>query len=256
MAPMTTEAARRAAETLARAWTTGTPIAALPADARPGTVEDAFAVQDALVQALGGVGGWKVGAATPTAEPRRAPLPASRVRAGVTSLRAAEFRRLGIEAELALRVGRDLPPRGTPYTLDEVLAAMETLHPAIEVVDSRYADRERMDEMSLLTDLQSHGALVVGAAVRDWRGLDLARRRVRLVIDGQVVVEHEGGNTAGDPLRGVLWLANHLAARGAGLAAGQVVTTGSTTGLRWVEPGATVEAAFPGIGTVTLTFTP
>ncbi len=250
---MHADAVERAAAALIAAWKNRKTIPELPAGARPASVEEAYAVQDAVSRALGPVGGFKVGAATPAAEPRRAPLLASRIHAGPARLSASDFHRLGIEAELALRVGRDLPPRERRYTRDEVLAALDTLHPAIEIVDSRFADRERMDDLSLVADNQSNGAFVYGAQVREWRGVDLARQRVRLSIDGAVAVEREGGNTAGDPLRGVVWLANHLAARGEGLGAGQIVTTGSTTGLEWVKPGAVVEAEFPGFGAVRVT---
>lgn len=250
------EAVERAAARLVEAWREHRTIPEIPADVRPATIEEAYAVQDAVSRALGPVGGWKVGASSPTAEPRCAPLLASRVHEGPATLPAARFHRLGIEAELALRVARDLPARGEPYAREEVLAAFDTLHPAIEVVDSRFADRESMDDLSLLADNQSNGAFVYGPAVRDWRDRDLAALPVRLVIDGTAAVERVGGNSAGDPLRGVVWLANHLAARGQPLRAGQIVTTGTTTGLLWVSPGAVVEAEFPGVGAVRLTITP
>lgn len=250
MAAVRRDVVERAAGLLAFAWRTRSTIPGLPADCRPASIDEAYAVQDAVALALGGAGGFKVGAASPAAEPRRAPMLASRIHTGPATLEAAGFHRLGIEAELALRVGRDLPARRAPYTADEAQAAFESLHPAIEIVDSRFADREAMDDLSVVADNQSNGAFVYGGGVREWRGRDLARQRVRLTIDGEVAVEHEGGNTAGDPLRGVVWLVNHLSARGEGLAAGQVVTTGSTTGLIWVSPGAVVEAEFPGVGRV------
>ncbi len=253
MASVRQDAVERAAALLVGAWRDRRTIPGIPGDARPATIDEAYAVQDAVSRALGPVGGWKVGASSPAAEPRRAPLLASRVHEGPATLPAAEFHRVGIEAELALHVARDLPVRPAPYVREEVLAAFDTLHPAIEIVDSRFADREAMDDLSLVADNQSNGAFVYGPALRDWRGRDLAAQPVRLVIDGAVAVERVGGNTAGDPLRGVVWLANHLAAAGQPLRAGQIVTTGSTTGLLWVSPGAAVEAEFPGIGAVRVT---
>lgn len=250
MASVRRDAVERAAALLVEARRGRRTVPEIPAAFRPASLEEAYAVQDAVSRALGPVGGWKVGASSPAAEPRRAPLLASRLHEGPATLPAAEFRRIGIEAELALRVGRDLPARPAPYTREEALAAFDTLHPAIEIVDSRFADREATDDLSLIADNQSNGAFVYGPAVPDWRGRDLGAQPVRLLIDGAVAVERVGGNTAGDPLRGVVWLANHLAERGQPLRAGQLVTTGSTTGLLWVSPGAAIEAEFPGLGAV------
>jgi 2-keto-4-pentenoate hydratase len=245
----------RAARVLVEARRTRAWPPDLPADCRPRGVEEAYAVQEAVCRTLGRVGGWKVGAATPTAEPRRAPLLAALVAPGPAALRGPEFHVIGIESELAFRLGRDLPPRAAPYSRDEVLDALDTLHPAIEVVDSRFAERTAADALSQLADNQSNGAFVYGHGVAAWRHVDFSRQPVRLRIDGAVVHEGEGGNTAGDPLRLVHWLANHLSARGASLRAGDVVTTGTTTGLRLVNPGAVVEAEFPGVGGVRVEIT-
>jgi 2-keto-4-pentenoate hydratase len=252
---LTADRIERAARALVEARRTRDWPADLPADCRPATVEEAYAVQEAVARTLGRIGGWKVGAPTPTAEPRRAPLLAALVAPGPATLRGPEFHLIGIEAELAFRVGHDLPRRDAPYGRDEVLDALDTMHPAIEVVDSRFADRTAADPLSQLADNIGNGAFVYGPGLNAWRHLDLARQPVRLTIDGALVYEGKGGNTAGDPLRLVHWLANDLAARGGGLRAGDVVTTGTTTGLRFVEPGAVVEAEFPGLGSVRVEFT-
>jgi 2-keto-4-pentenoate hydratase len=154
-----------------------------------------------------------------------------------------------------VKLGRGLPPRGRPYTRDEVLDAVATLHPAIEVVDTRFADRTAAHELSQLADNQSNGAFVYGAGLAAWRHLDLVTQPVRLTVDGEVRVERAGGNTAGDPLRLLHWLANHLAEQGTPLGGGDLVTTGSTTGLLLVPPGTRVEAEFPGVGAVQVAFT-
>ncbi len=252
---MRTEAVERAANVLVEAWRTRTRVPGLPDGCRPVTVEEAYAIQAAVARAMGGVAGWKTGASSPTAEPSRAPLLAGLVSLGPVTFAAGAFHLLGIEAEIAFRVGRDLLPRLVPYSRAEVLAALDTLHPAIEVVDSRFRDREAVDELSRVADNQSNGHLVYGAPVADWRPVDLTRQPVRLTVDGAVVAEAIGGNTGGDPLRGVEWLANHLAARGGGLRAGEIVTTGSCTGLLFVKPGAVVVAEFPGLRSVGLAFT-
>lgn len=233
-------AARRA-----RQW-----LNALPEGARPQNDADAYAIQDAVARRLGPVGGWKVGAATPTSEPFRAPIQADVIFENTRRVPASLFHVIGVEAELAYRFGRDLPPRGTPYAREEVLSAIDTLHPVIELVDTRFARRDAADPLTHRADHQNNGGLVVGAGVRDWRGIDPLRQPVRLTIDGALRHEGVGGNTAGDNIRLLIWMANDGARGQGGLKAGQIVTTGSCSGLIFVEPGARLRAEFAGVGDV------
>jgi 2-keto-4-pentenoate hydratase len=167
----------------------------------------------------------------------------------------AHFHLRGIEGELAFRFGRALPPRAAPYGEDEVWAAIDTLHPAIELVESRFADFRAMDKLALLADFGSNGAFCCGAAVRDWRAVDFLRQPAVLTIDGKEVASAIGGNAAGHPRRLLAWLANHRATRGSGIAAGDIVTTGTHTGLVFAEPGATVTVRFAGLGEASVTLT-
>ncbi|HKW53149.1 MAG TPA: fumarylacetoacetate hydrolase family protein, partial [Stellaceae bacterium] len=165
---------------------------------------------------------------------------------------AARFRLRGIEGELALRFGRALPPRDAPYGEDEVWAAVDTLHPAIELVESRFADFRMMDKLAVLADFGSNGAFCYGAPVRDWRAVDFLRQPSSLVIDGKEMANAVGGNAAGHPRRLLTWLANH-GTRGRGIGAGDIVTTGTHTGLVFAEPGAHVTVRFAGLGEASLT---
>ena len=224
-------------------------IAAPPPGAEPATRAEAFAIQDRVCAALGGAGGWKTGAPSSEALPIAAPLLASLIGPSPADLPASRFHAIGVEAELAFRFARALPRRGEAYTPDEVAEAIESLHVSIEVVDSRFGDWAQSDDMWKLADNQVNGYFVYGPAVTDWRGLDLEHAPVELLIDGKVAVSHDNGsNSAGDPMRVVTWLANHLAETREGLQAGAIVTSGSCTGLVWVEPGTRVTARFPGIG--------
>jgi len=241
------------AELLLAARRTGRPIEALPAALVPATADAAYAVQDAVAPALGAIAGWKVGAASPMAEPDCAPLFAAWVAASPARWPAGRFRLRGIEGELAFRFGRALPPRTVPYGEDEVWAAIDTLHPAIELVESRFADFRAMDKLALLADFGSNGAFCYGAALRDWRQVDFLHQPAVLTIGGKEVASAIGGNAAGHPRRLLAWLANRRATRGTGIAAGDFVTTGTHTGLVFAEPGATVTVRFAGLGEATLT---
>lgn len=244
----------RAADLLAAVRSGAARPADLPEELRPASADDAYAIQDAVVRRLGAAGGWKVGARTPQAEPNRAPMLASLMTASPAVLPGDAFSMRGIEAEVAVRLGRDLPARDAAYGRDEVLDAIDALMPALEVVDTRFADRSAAAPLSQLADFQSNGWFVYGAPVADWRHLDLTTLPVRLTIDGEERLAVRGGNTAGDPLALVVWLAGALSRRGSGLTAGTIVTTGTYTGLIPVGPAASVAAELDGLGRVELRF--
>jgi 2-keto-4-pentenoate hydratase len=249
-----TQPAETAAHLLVEARRTGGKLASLPPECRPADKDAAYAIHDATMRELGAIGGWKVGAAGPEAEPGCAPLPADLFFASPARLPAAKFGLLGVETEVAFRMGRDLPKRATPYSRDEVLAAVASVHPAIELVDSRFADMKAQDPLSLLADLQSNAGFVYGPARTHDLAIDQTRQPVKQMFDGVATAERVGGNVAGDVLRLLVWLANHLAGRGLGLTAGQFVTTGSCTGMMFTKPGSHVRSELPGLGVVEVTF--
>lgn len=224
------------------------PLACLPEPARPVDAAAAYAIQDEVLNALGGIGGWKVGAASPHAEPGCSPLPAEGVVPSGHAFEPAAFRMNGLEAEIAFTLARDLPPRNAPYGERDLLAALAAVHPAIEVVESRFADVKAVDALSALADFASHGALVVGPGRATDLRVDQTRQRVMLESGDARLYEGTGGNAAGDVMRLLVWLANHAAARCGGLRAGQVITTGSCSGLTFARPPALVRATLEGLG--------
>jgi 2-keto-4-pentenoate hydratase len=238
---------------LLNARRTNSPIDDLPAAVRPVTLDEAYFVQDRLAIAYGAIGGWKVGAPTADATPMFAPMPLAWIGSNDAEL-GGRHRFRGLEAEIAFLMGKDLPPRETAYSRDEVVAAIASCHPAIEVIESGLVDPLKAEKLSMIADLQMHGAFVYGAAVADWQKIDFAKEHVVLAVDGVVRVERTGSNTSGDLMRLLPWLANEGASRTGGLEAGQWVTTGSWTGLTLAMAGSTVDARFSTAGRVNLRF--
>lgn len=223
----------------------------LPEAMRPKTAAQAYLVQRAIMAELGAIGGWKVGSPRPDGDVFTcAPLPIS----GITDSPATSNAALrGVEAEIALRLVRDLPAREEPYSEAEVMAAVGSLHPAIEVLDTRYVDPDAQDPLSALADSLSHGGLVVGLAVPGWEGVDLAAEQVRLLVNG-AEVKRGTGNPGGAIPRLLAWLANEGARWAGGLQAGQVVTTGSWTGKDVLPPGGDARAVFAACGEAAVRF--
>jgi len=243
-----------AANLLLDARRTHMPIADLPLELQPVNLEEVARVHEAMAIAYEAIGGWKIGAGTPEATPFFAPMPLAWMAASGATLVGPRYRYRVLEAEIAFLVGEDLPPRATPYTREEVIAAMASCHPAIEELESGLIDPKAANNLSALADLQMHGGFIYGAAVPDWQSIDFATEHVKLAVDGTVRVERTGSNTSGDLLRLLPYLANEGAARTGGLKAGQWITTGSWTGNTPAGDGLEVEVGFEHAGRVTLRF--
>jgi 2-keto-4-pentenoate hydratase len=230
----------------------GPPLHELPPSCRPQSDADAYQVQEAVARQLGHtIGGWKVGAASAAGGAFCAPIWMQMIRPSPASYTAGELRLIGIEAEIAFRIGRDLPARAAAYERAEV-AAGAALHPAIEVVDSRYADFRSLDRLSILADNFANGGLVFGAAVADWERLDLSRIAITVTEDDEPFADSAGA-AARDPIAALVDFANLMNERG-GTPAGAFVTTGSWTGLVFTRRGAQIVADFGPLGRVEVAF--
>lgn len=224
----------------------------------PASDAEAYAVQDAVAQAQRWfaserASAWKVGAASRDATPSAAPLPPHCVRTSPATFAAGSFRTIGIEGEIAFQLRAAPSPDAIARDASALDAAIGELVVTIEVVEPRYADVDAAGPTLKLADQGLHGALVIGSGVPyreiDWRSLVARVRR-----DGKLVKETRGGHPLGDLRFLLAWLAGHAAARGCPLAAGDVVTAGTWTGLVAAAPGQTIDVEFPGIGAATARF--
>jgi 2-keto-4-pentenoate hydratase len=220
----------------------------------PASIAEAYAVQDAVARHLGPTGGWKVGAKSRDQTPNAAPLAASLVRHSPASWPASSLHMIGIEVEIAFRLGRNVLPRSGGVSRDEVWDAIASVHAAIEIVDTRLTHWEEADRLWVLADNQSNGGFVYAPDGVPLPEGSLAHLDVRLLVNGETAVEGTVRNPAGDPRWLVEWLVNHCAAERGGLSPGQLITTGSYTGMIFVDPGASVEARMQRIGAVNVQF--
>lgn len=259
---MNRDDALRAAELLWRTRLDERRIDALPPALRPATLDEGYAVQDAMVEIAGQpVAGWKIAATSAAGqkhigvtEPLSGRLFRDFVLADGARRPAASLHMRVAETEFAFRMGRDLPPRGRHYDLAEVCDAAGTLHLAIEIPDARYDVFDTIGAPSIAADDAFASWFVLGPQVPEWRRLDPPLLTVRGVKNGAVVAEGSGAAVLGDPRIALTWIANHLAQRGYGLKAGELVTTGTWVKPIEIAPGDTVTADFGALGTVTARF--
>lgn len=259
---MEPEAVTRAATFLLTARSEHRHLAALPEDCRPATVEDGYRVQQTLAREWGlALGGWKVAC---TAADQQRLLKVSEPFCGrifvpflftsPVELLAGNFHGLGLEAEFAFLLDRDLPGKRRPYTVKDVTKAVATMYPALEIVSPRYQSWLEVGAPSLVADNAVNGGLVVGVGIDKWKRFDLAAQAVRLEINGEVVAKGKGAKVLGHPLNALVWLANHRVEAGDPLLAGQTITTGTCTGIVFAQPGDEVRADFGEIGEVRIKF--
>jgi 2-keto-4-pentenoate hydratase len=240
----------QAAAALVEARRTMTPLPGLPAS--PATVAEAHAIQDATTTKLGKpVAAYKANAPA-NGEANRGLIYAGTVFASPAQIPAAQAPQCGVEGEVAFVFRRDLPKRPAPYSRDEVAAAVEAVA-AIEIVNSRFPVDAGMGALDKLADSISNAAFVHGTPKSDWRGLDLGKLTVTLTVNGQSVLSQTGGHPSGDPLGVAVALVNMMRDAG-GVRAGQFVTCGSCTGLRYLKPGDTCAVTFEGLGGAEVVF--
>ena len=260
---MTDEQLQAASDALWAQWTQCGRIAALPAELRPATREDGYAIQACLERrSASPLFGWKIAATSKAGQAHiavdgplagrllkeRAFESGSRLAFGNNHMRVAE-------AEFAFRMAVDLPPRAARYAVDEVMASVATLHPAIEIPDSRYVDFTAVGAAQLVADNACAHDFVLGAPSQDsWRSIDLAAHRVVGSVAGGVEREGIGANVLGDPREALAWLVNELSQLNLTLRAGQVVTTGTCLVPLPIAPGDRVTCEFGALGTVSVSF--
>jgi len=238
---------------LAQAFTTGAAIARLEAALVPADADGAYAVQDRLLQLLGGrAGGWKVGAKSPTGPIQGAPLPVQGLLASGAMVDRQAFTCIGIELEIAFRFGRHFAPAHRPYSEGEVIGALAGVCAAIEVVSSRFAAWPEVDRLLQLADLQNHGALIVGEFTDYRDDFPFAAPDVQFNFSGADITPKPAANPAGDPRRLLAWVVNHCTMRGRAFEVGTIVTTGTYTGMYRVSGAGIARGEIAGLAPVLL----
>jgi 2-keto-4-pentenoate hydratase len=219
----------------------------------------ALAIQDAYVNRLqarhGATAGYKIGLTSRTMQEMCGidhPVPGrilrSRVHPSGASISVGEGVRLGIEFEIAVRIGRDLGGSSRPLVMADIARAVDGVCAAFEIIDDRNADYAQLDVLALVADNAWNAGAVITEFQTTWP--DLEEVHGTIACDGSEPEACRGRDVLGHPLAPVVWLANHLAERGTPLEAGEVVLTGSMARTRFVIPGQRYRMSLEGLGIV------
>ena len=255
--------AREAATLLFNHWEAGTRLDALPERLRPQSRAEGYAIQAHLMEhTRRPLFGWKIAATSVAGQrhvrvdgPLAGRLLAEKVIEKGTTVSLATSNMRVAEIEFTFRFGRDLPPRAKSYEVAEVMAAVATLHPAIEIPDSRFNDFCIVGAPQLIADNACANLFILGPAVGPgWRELDLAAYPLSGTVVGKSEHQGKGANVLGDPRVALAWIVNELSALGVPLHAGEVVTTGTCVTPIPVVAGDEVRASFGRLGELSVRF--
>jgi len=254
-----------AAQIIAKARRSRAKLASLSPEIAPRDEAEGYliqrAVHDLLLPKFGAMVGYKIGCTSPVMQqyldiphPCGGGVFEKGVHESGARLKASDYVRVGVECEIAVRLARDLAPSEAPFTAEWVAEAIEAYHPAIEIVDDRYAKWETMGAPTLVADDFFAAGCVLGTPVARSAAPDLLGVVGRALINGSEAGRGTGADVLGHPHHALAWLANHLAAEGKGLHAGQIVLTGSLVKTIWLNAGDSVVMELSGLGNVAVDF--
>ncbi|MCB0968676.1 MAG: fumarylacetoacetate hydrolase family protein [Ilumatobacter sp.] len=246
------------ADRLADAYHTGRPVAPIRDELAAGGIPAAYRVQELTVERWEREGrrvvGRKIGLTSRAVQqqlgvdqPDFGALTADMCLTSGESIPTAAILQPKVEAEVALVLASDLDQPDS--TVAELIAAIDFVVPAIEVVGSRIADWD-IGILGTIADNASSGMFVLGTRPVAPGEVDLAEVRMELRVDGTVASTGTGAACLGHPYIAALWLARRSYEVGRPLRAGDVVLTGSLGPLVPLEPGAEVDMSITGLGSV------
>ncbi|MCH9018234.1 MAG: fumarylacetoacetate hydrolase family protein [Chloroflexi bacterium] len=227
----------------------------------PSDLEEAYLIQREfqthISEEQGSIAGYKLAYTTAAlqeangvSEPCLGIMLEGNIHPSPSTLTADDFMQLGLECEVAVRLGSDLPASGAPYDRGKVSEAVESLTAAFEIIDFRRTP-DQDPKVQFMTGVAANifnAGVIMGDPVPSWRDLDLGAAYGSMTINGEVVGEGHGSDVMGHPLEPLAWLANKLAEQGFGLLAGMVIITGSIVSPKFVKPGDTASIMIEGLG--------
>lgn len=237
------------------------PLSHLPEDEAPDLTR-AFRLQGEVTRELGWTqAGWKIGCTSERAQKAlnaEGPFPGTMFtnriyRSGDCFPTIAENKRV-VEPEVCFIMAKSLPPRGAPYALEEVMAAVAHVCVAIEVVNPRTPKGFGDAVPWFVVDGGLNEGIVLGEARKSLTRSQYASLRGEVSWNGRAMQGGTGANALGGGDLALTWLANHLNDHGAGLAEGEIITTGVITEFFSAALGDGIEVEFEHLGRVTVRF--
>jgi len=236
------------------------PYRPLDAALRAAPLDDAYRIQDALHGLLaaagrGAIAGWKIALTskamqqmTGVDQPAAGAIFATLVHASPAHVDVRAYHHLGVEFEVAVRLGESLPAGAQPWTRASVADRVAACLPAFELVEDGNADYKALDAFTLIAQNTWNAGVVLGTSSDDWRRVDLETAVTRCWVNDRPDGQGKTGDAMGHPLEAVAWLANLLNRRGRRLERDMIVMTGSSITTKFPTPGDRIRFVIDGLG--------
>jgi 2-keto-4-pentenoate hydratase len=227
---------------------------------RPHTIEDGFAIQQAMLEQMEDtLGGWKC--SLPNGDDFIvAPILGSTIFEQSPCPIQLDGGVCKIEPEIAFKFAHDLPSRKEAYTDEEITAALGSAHLALELIQNRYVPSEEVTYYEHLADCLFNQGVFVGPEITLSQAFSaseinftLAQSTALLAVPSAVEIM-PGKHPHLFPQRPLFWLVNFLSRRGIDIKAGQVVITGSYAGVLEVQPNVEFSLVYGDLGRIIATF--
>ena len=234
---------------------------------RSASLRNAYLIQEALLKLFmeakrGSLAGYKIALTSKAMQelcgvdqPLAGAILSSVIHQSPVKLTYANFQHLGVEFEVAVKLGDDLPASSAPHTRQSVATAIAACMPSFELIEDRHADYRKLDAFTLVADNCWNGAVVLGTPVTDWHRLDLENAPTRLQLNDEPAGEGRVGDAMGHPFEAVAWLANLLNRQGRLLQRDMLIMTGSSIKTKFPNAGDTLYFQIEGMGGVRLELT-
>jgi 2-keto-4-pentenoate hydratase len=241
----------QAAGMIRAAWRN--PLPQLRPELRPRNLVQAYGVQQAVSTRFGAIGGWRICRAQPVASRACAPLPLASIRPAPAHVITAGDVTARLEAELCFRVGSNLPDYDAPYTREQILAAIQTCHPGVTVLNTHFIDADPTDPLTAVADGCGHRYLVYGQAAPDRYAFNLDPVTISVLQGGRQVFSCIA-TPPDDVVAALQWLANEGSRWAGGLSVGQWVAVDLEVGEIRIRTDQPARVVMGGLGAVDLRF--
>lgn len=237
-----------------------------PPQYMPDDEATAYKVQDAFLKRLipeqGKLVGYKIGLTAPQIweqtglrSPAYGPIRKKRVFHRKAAIRVGRWSRLGLELEIILTVGSDVPrPRRKPYDKESIAPYVSDARAGFELIEDRGADYSRLSALSLIMDVGWNGGSLLAKPNKNWSKLDLGKLEGTVTFDGKIVGRGHSGDVMGHCYNSLAWLVNKLDENGKTLRKDMIVSSGSMVSCQFIPPGSVAVGTIDGLGKVELRY--
>lgn len=223
----------------------------------PQTLAEAYARQDAAISLWPDeIAGWKVGGVSGAWAARLGesrllgPIFRRRLWRGggdaTTSLPIIPDGFAAVEAEYVFVLAADVPPNRAQWTPAQAADVVAELRVGIELAGSPLATINDLGPAVVVSDFGNNAGLLLGPAIADWQSRPSASLTCEMQVGGRTVGRGGAASVPGGPLASLAFALGCCARRGRALSAGDVISTGASTGIHPVRIGETARAAFAG----------